>query len=373
MNTIEALQPVTSVFQLLGLSVARFSTLKSNPPFHRVIKFYSLLLIAIRITVFCYIEMKFQLDVNSKLNLIITKVIFDSVHFIDISILIEAFVKAHREETFMENFVEIDNILRQHFNINFKMNKLRKSSIQQLFVWLCLIEMYSGFLSFLHYTNQYFPHVMIGNLSFFTVSLTLFQIITWTDLIRYRLRIVNRLMSELKNNHSDQIEHSIENAAGRNNAVDDAQIFGQLSILCDLYKRLWMQTNQLNYRFKFSMVFNIAYYFAYLVTHFYYIFLCVGKIGTCEFIATDISACVVFMIHLSMLCRAGQTVADEALQNAYAIHRNKSIRCSTKLNSFVRLNIFNFSSFCSYLTKCEFSDSKIFISNDSSTNQAQRI
>lgn len=106
MNTIEALQPVTSVFQLLGLSVTHFTTLKITR-FHRVIRFYSLLLIAIRIIVFCYITMKCQLDISSKLHLIINKVIFDFVHFIDITILVEAFAKASREEAFMENFVEM--------------------------------------------------------------------------------------------------------------------------------------------------------------------------------------------------------------------------------------------------------------------------
>lgn len=341
MNTIEALQPVTSVFQLFGLSVTHFSSPKIPTPFQRILKIYSLLLIAIRITVFCYITMKFQLDMSSELNLIINKVIFDSVHFIEISILVEAFVKARQEETFMENFVEIDNTLKQHFNVDLKLSKLRKATIKQLFVWLCVVELYSCFRSFAHFINQYFPHVIIGSLSFLTASLTLFQIITWTDLIRYRLRIVHRLMTELKYDQSEQIAHSIETANGCNIATDDAHIFGQLSILCDLYKRLWMQTNQLNERFKFSMVFNIAYYFTYLVTHFYYIFLCFRNIETCEFLATDIAACIVYMLNLSMLCKAGQNVADEALQVAYAIHRNKFIRCSTKLNSFVCLKSFN--------------------------------
>lgn len=340
MNTTEALQPVTSVFQLLGLSVTRFSTLKITL-FHRTVKCYSLLLIAIRISVFCYISMKCQIAVDSKLNLIINKVIFVSVHFIEILILIEAFVKSRREETFMENFVEIDNILKHHFNVDFKMHKLRKSAIKQLFVWLCVIEMYSSLLLFAHYINQYFPHVIIMILSFFTASLTLFQIITWTDLIRYRLRIVHRLMYELKYDHSEQIEHSIENANGRNNAIDDTQIFDQLNILCDLYKRLYAQTNRLNERFKFSMLFDIAYFFTYLVTHFYYIVLCLRKFDTCEFMVTDIAACIVCIFHLSMLSRVGQNVTDEALQVACAIHRNKFIRCSTKLNSFVRLNSFN--------------------------------
>lgn len=364
MNTIESLQPVTSAFQLLGLSVAQFSTLR-NLPLHCVIKCYSLLLIAIRFAIFCFVLLKYELPAERDK---ITSVIYASVmvcsYLRETSILIEAFFKARQEEAFMGNFVEIDDTLMRHFDVDLKMNELRKSAFKQLIIWTCIIGIESIYHLQMHYDTGYFPHEFICTLSQFTASFVYFQTVTWAGLIRYRLHLVNRIINKLKCEHNEKIENrksnkppQISNTSNESDEymactdqieianesisdVDDAHVSDQLCTLCDLYNRLWLQTNRLNERFKFSMVLNIGHDFAYLVAQLYYIFTCLRKINTCQFIATDIVTCLINTFHLSMLSRAGQNVADEALQVAYEIHRNKFIRCSMKLNSFVRLNCF---------------------------------
>lgn len=373
MDTIVVLQPVNRVLQLFGLSVTRFPTF-SYIPFHRVIKYYSFLLIAFRFTMFCYISIKYQLfaDDDNKMNSILDVSTIISAHLLEISISIEAFVRACQEETFMENFLEINDILMLHFNIEFKNSEQRNPAVYRLVIWLCIIAVDSSLSLVMSYNTQYFPHEIIVTLSFFTTSLTYFQIFTWADLIRYRLRIVNRLINDSEFDHNesrmedqktdktlqisielngsnnqvtcyDQIENA--NANESNSTVDDAHILNKLCVLCDLYNRLWMQTNLLNERFKFSMVLNIGNDFAYLVAQLYFISMCFRNKEPCDLFEADFSTCILNLFHLSMISIAGQNLADEATKVAHAIHRNKVIRSSAKLNSFVGPSPFNCLSF----------------------------
>ena len=336
MNTIEALRPVNCVFQLFGLSVTRFCKFK-NIPLQCVFKFYPLLLIAIRFIIFCYISNNYKVSINSKIDFLIdTIVMIGGIHFLEISVLIEAFVKFRQEEKFMENLQEIDNILLHNFNIDLETVKLRKSLVELLFVWICVIAFNCGFRLLTNYSTQYFPHELTLVSSLCTASLTYFQIIIWTDLIRYRLHIVNQIINKLN-------YEQIANADDTNDTVDETHIIDQFGIICDLYNRLWMQTNILNERFKISMVLNIGNDFLYLMSGLYFIFVCLRVIqpsSSCEFFWTDITECIVNIFHLSMLSRAGQNVADEASNIAYAIHITKSDRISMKWSSFVCVTLF---------------------------------
>lgn len=328
MDAIEALQPLIRVFQLFGLSVAKLSTYKYIP-LHRIMKYYSILLIASRMSVYCYILMSFRISANSTLNSFVDQVVINAGHFVEIIILAEAFVKARQEEAFMENLTEIDRILIQNFDINLEMNKLRRSTVERLTIWMCITGTFCLWLIFTHHHTQYFLYALIGTLAIHTSTLTYFQIITWTDLIRYRLRVLNRLIVRLK---YDQCEReSLDDTL-----IDDSHVFNQLCALYDLYNRLWMQTNRLNERFKFTMVLSIANNFAHLVGLFYYTFLCLIKDEKCGFLSVDIAACMMNAFRLLIINIAGQNMADDSLQIAYALHRNKFSRNSTKLNSFVR-------------------------------------
>lgn len=347
MDTIEALQPLIRVFQLLGMSIVEFPTFK-HIPFHRVIKYYSLLLIASRFSIFCYIMTNSHIFANSKLNFTIDRAILSFSHFVEMSTLLEAFVKARQEEMFLGNLREIDDILTHNFNVDLKMNKLRRSAVKRLIIWMCGIGVNCSLILFAHYNEYYFASIIIWMMSIFTESLTYFQIVTWTELIHFRLCIVNKLLNGLNNGQSEEIERqNIDNSSIRAKesagASDDTYVFDKIYVLCDLYNRLWIQTNRLNERFKFSMVLNIAYNFTWLVVLLYYIFMGFEKVEICVFYGTNITACIICTFHLSMLSMAGQNMADEGLQIAYTIHRNKFIRSSTKLNVFVRVNCYSYS------------------------------
>lgn len=98
MNTIEALRPVLRVFQLFGLSVTQFCTYK-YVPFHRVIKYYSLSLIAIRFSMVCYTLIKYELPRNNFiLNSIVDVIMILYAYSRESVILIEAFIKYRQEE-----------------------------------------------------------------------------------------------------------------------------------------------------------------------------------------------------------------------------------------------------------------------------------
>lgn len=134
-------------------------------------------------------------------------------------------------------------------------------------------------------------------------------------------------------NRSEQIDH--ENTKESSNAVDDTGICDQLCILGDLYNQLWMQTSKLNERYKFSLVLNIANDFTWLVGLLYDIFMCLRKREQCDFLTVNLAACILCTFHLSMICIAGQNSTDAGLRVAHALHRNKFIKSSIKLNSLV--------------------------------------
>lgn len=220
-----------------------------------------------------------------------------------------------------------------------------------MIVWLSAIGIIIGSLLFTHYHTQYYRHALIGTLSILTVSLTYFQIITWANLIQSRLNVVNRLINGLQYNYREQIAWqsfndtsiaAIENVADVSNSpVDDTFIFDTFRMFRDLCNRLWMQTNTLNERFKFSMVLIITNDFVHLVGLLYHIFICLAKNEKCEYLDFDILVCILNLFNLTIISRAGQNMANESLQITCALHRNKFIRCTVEVNSFVCSSSFN--------------------------------
>lgn len=360
MNTVEALQPLMRVFQLLGLSVTRIPTFK-YVPLHRFIKYYSLLLVASRPSILGYVLINFKVSANSRLNSFVDRVIIYAGHFLGISIVVEAFVKSRQEEMFLKKIHEIDNNFLRLLNVDLKLNELKKSGVKRLIMWLSAIGTISGWLLYTHYHTRYYRHALIGTLSVFTASLTYFQIITWANLISTRLNIVNQLIKSLEDDYRDDTSSAaIENENGNSSAIDDTFIFDKFRLLCDLCNRLWMQTNILNERFKFSMVLMLANDFIHLVGVLYHMFICLGKNEKCEFFDFDIVVCHLNIFHLTVISRAGQNMANESLQVACAIHRNKFIRCSVKVNSFVCPSSLNYLSFSQKPSKLSMNYLRVF-------------
>lgn len=100
---------------------------------------------------------------NTKLNLIVGKIVLESWHFLEILISFEAFVKSRQEFfynfllNFLENLLEIDNTLMQNFNIDLKMHQLKKSTVKRMIAWMCTIVIYYILTLFVHYKYAIFP------------------------------------------------------------------------------------------------------------------------------------------------------------------------------------------------------------------------
>lgn len=356
MNALEALRPVTCFFQFLGMTVTTCRENK-NIPLEFIIKCYSLLVIAIRFSLFFFVSINGTLFKSIKkgdpINLAINIALICSTYLLEMSILIEAFIKARQEEKFMKNLLEIDRILMHHFDIDLKMSELKRSAIKQLLIWISIIGLFSGFLLIKHYNTAFFIYSLNSIPSYFSASLLYFQIISWSDLIRYRLYIVNRLIrhqhktieksNKIVQKSSDtplQMANrdSIENSdCGIDCDEEKLKSFYKFS---DLYNRLWIQTNLINERFKFSVVLTIGNDFILLVSQIFFVVICIKKFLFDRFFKVHILVIIIKSFHLIMLCRAGQNVTDEAFQIAYGIHRYKHDRHNTRLCSFVRVNYF---------------------------------
>lgn len=346
MDTAEALRPINSVFQLFGLSVIAPCKLSSIPS-DRMIKCYSLLCIALRICVFFYpIGTKhFHTRADGFIHELSTT--FDvtllcGVRLLEIIIVFEAFAKIPHEKQLMRNFLEIDHIFMHYFNIDLKPNALRMAIIKRFIVWVCSFGVIVGVNLYLasNHTSMFLYYSTYA-IPFATASFAYFQIIAWADLIRYRLRITNRLISTINNECEKMLHkkcggiimlyksHSIHGTV-------QANVFEQFRIICSLYDRLWTQTNLVNERFKFAMVLNIGNDFVLLVMNIYFTFECLR----CHPSAVDtviicFLSAILNIFHLTMISRTCHHTSDEATLIAHAIHKNSMVINNKRFSSFV--------------------------------------
>lgn len=358
MNTAEALRPINRAFQLFGLSVTPPCKLK-NISSNWVIKCYSFLCIALRITSFFYSVGAKQFFKRADALVCGFSPTVDvasmcGIRLLEITILIEAFVKIRHEKQLMRNFLEIDNIFVHHFNVDLKPNELRRSIIKRFIIWASTFGVIVAGILFLAHTRiSLLLYYSMHTISFTTASFTYFQIITWTDLIRYRLRIINRLINNINNEYHKILHQKYEEiivyksngkhfdrkANGVRSTVDsiyESKIFDQFGIICDVYDRLWTQTRLVNERFKYSMVFNIGNDFVLLVSNIYFTFECLRH-HPCSFATVFIGflSTILNIFHISMLCRTCHHTAHEAKLIAHGIHKNSMVISNKRFNSFV--------------------------------------
>lgn len=403
MNTAAALRPVTRAFQLFGLSVTAPCKFK-NIPSNRIIKCYSFLLIALRISIFInsLVTNQFYIRADGSIRGLTSTIditLLCGIRLLEIIILIEAFVKIRQEKQFMQNFLEIDDIFMHHFNIDLKPNDLKRSILKRLIIWVCTLGTIVGTNLFLASTQtSLLPYYSIYAISFSTASFTYFQIITWADLIRYRLHIINRVINDLNNEQnkimhqkSDEIvnynnnksngmhsDRRINGVNNDNNSVDtiyEANVFKQFGIICDLYDRLWIQTNLINERFKCSMILNIGNDFVLLVSNIYFFFDCL-RYHPCSIATTAIffNSTILNIFHVAMLSRTCHHTSDEAILIAHGIHKNSMVINNKKFSSFVSIRIFSFSNFQSFSIAYSFvSDSRFLLAIAPSEITFQRI
>lgn len=351
MNAIEALQPVTHVFQLFGLSVAT-PFQRATFPLRWILKCYSLLLNTLRIGIFTVTLMRQLFYVRNSTHEIYATIdimLVCGVRLLEIVNSVEALFRGRKEQQLIENFMEIDRILMQRFNIDLKPNQLRYSAIKHLIIWFCAVAVtLGGNLVLTMNQSRLFCFYLTYIPPLVTASLTFFQIIIWADLIRYRLHVINRIISDLKhpNNDTDKTNcrlNVISRQLGMSdlfrctNGHFDAYIFDRICVICDLHRRLWIQTNLVNERFKCSMVLNIGIEIISLVSNLYFTFVRLKEQLLHSFIMTVVyfMHSAIHIFHISMLSRTCHRASKEASNIAYGIHNNKYVSKNIRLSTFV--------------------------------------
>lgn len=357
MNAIEALQPVNHVFHTFGLSVTP-SCQRTKVSCGWILKCYSLLLNSVRIGIFASTLITQIFFVRSRSHTMyatIDIILVCGVRLLEIVNSAEGFFKVQQEKQLMKNFMEIDNILMHRFNVDLKSSELRPSTIKRLIIWFCTLAFtLGGNLVLTQNIHDMFFFYLTYIPPLLTASLTYFQIIIWADLIRYRLHIVNRLINDLNHGHIE-IDDTIRklkgisqqlcindlfgSANGHFDTAYDAHIFERIRIICDLHRRLWIQTNLVNERFKCSMVLNIGNEFVSLVSNLYFTFMFLKDRLSYSFIraAVYFLNSIIHIFHISMLSRTCHHASNEASNIAYGIHNNEYVSKNMRLSSFVRL------------------------------------
>lgn len=342
MNVVQSIKPVTRVFQSFGLSVASSVKFKKHS-FEHFLKIYSILHITLRVAVFSYTLATDQFFIRSiKLPMFktIDTVLVCAVRVIEIVNMVEALIKFREEQKFMDNLLEIDDILMHHFDVDIKPKQLRRASMKRLFTWTCIIIIFLLGIIYLSIGNDQYLCLWLTFIPpFLTSSLTYFQIITWVELIKYRLNKINQLVRNLNNDRHLITTDIFGSIHGSLDTVHDSRILDRCVIFCDLYRRMWMQANLVNDRFKCSMVFNIGNDFVSLVSNLYWIFMCILKKSGSDEISSGSSFLLSFIsiFHIWMLSGACHSTAEEATRTAHAIHCIRQATYNTQLNLFVSI------------------------------------
>lgn len=364
MDPIKAVWPVTSALHFLGLSVPSSGKLNNY-----LVKLYFLLLIALRCGVFLYTLWTNQLFLRDNESVVMATIdIFSicSVRLLEIVILIEAFSKVHQEQQLMDNFVEIDDIFLYQLNTDMKYSQLRRTAIKRFSTWTGTYLLISGCAVLSAIRTPNFMYFLTWMPPYLTASLTYFQIILWIDLIRYRLHVLNRLLSELNAKHSSAIEmkrkssdalstHSkgtpspkpppsslqfatiIDVFGNNNNGCTNTADYKceQFSVFCDLYRRLWAQTQRVNERFTFATVLNIGNDFVAFVLNLYFVFVCILELEThATILMSDFLRLPLSIFHIWMLSRTCDRAIQESLKIGHELH-SKNVTDNSKLSSSV--------------------------------------
>lgn len=363
MNTTEVIWPITCAFHLFGLSVPSSCKLTNY-----LIKFYFLAHIGLRCAIFSYTLWTNQLFLRSNESIIMMSIdtfSICSVRLLEIVILIEAFSKVHQEKQLMDNLLEIDEIIVYQLNTDLKYSQLRFAAIKRFTIWLCTYILVSGGCVVFAYYTPNFIYFLIYMPPYLTASLAYFQIIIWIDLIRYRLHVLNRLLRELNANHSSALEmkrkrsdavsiHSkgtpsprlpppmqfatIIDVFGCSNGYTNTAAYKceQFSIFCDVYRRLWAQTRQINERFKCTTVLNIGNDFIAFVLNLYFVFVCILQLKThAHILVSDFLRLPLSIFHIWMLSRTCDKTVQESLKIGYELHSIKNVADNSKLSSNV--------------------------------------
>lgn len=357
MSAIEAIQSIFRVFQLFSLSVVSILPNTSKISIGILFKIYSLLHIGIRVTIFLYASISNQFFIRNneyKIVSAIDTVLICGIRLVEIAILVEAFVKRKKEKQFMDDLVEIDKIIRSHFNIDMKYDDLKRSTCILSIIWLCTFLFGQGFILYLaHESSAYFYFCLTYLPPFFISSISYFQIITCTKLIRYRFLVLNRLIKDMDcDQHYEDANWKpikgvknmfIREISGKLHESFDplyeTHLFDRFIIIRNLYYRLWNQTEVINERFRCSMVFNIGNDFVSLLSNFYWMFMCM--LGSEISINISVVGCLLWSLinifHILMLSNTCHNTAVQASQIAHVTHCIKHVTLNSKLSAFVRI------------------------------------
>lgn len=357
MNTIKAILPIFRIFQLIGLNLVSVNSTFKKIALRNFLKIYSWLHIIIRLIVFCFtlITNHFYIRNNDyKIVSSIDTVLICGVRLLEIAILFESLIKRNKEKEFFENLLEIDDILKNRFNVDLKYNNLRRFVCIQLIIWICIFVSGEACILYLARDNvAYFYFCLTYLIPFITSSLSYFQIIILVNLIKYRFHVMIKLISDMKHFEIDAFDWTQEKSSKNVfvsdfsgkfhenlNALHDTYFFDRLVIIRDLYHRLWNQTNLINIRFRCTMVCNIGNDFVSLLSNFYWMFMCLLK----NEISLNVSVISCFLwsliniFHIVMLCKKCHNTAENAKQIAHVTHCIEHVASNSKLSSFVSIS-----------------------------------
>lgn len=350
MKGTTSIQRILHIFQWFGLSLIPVTSEKR--PSHDYYKFYSLFHIAIRVIILIYAAITNQFFIrNSELKIVsaIDTVLICGIRLVEIILLMESLSKREKEKQFFDELLRIDNVLKTRFHID--MIDFRRDAHLSI-IWLCIFAFAEISILYLARENAaYFYFCLTYLLPFITSSLSYFQIITWTKQIEYRFNALIQLLNDMNSDENEFAAHNWQPEIVKNtiscdlsgnlneniHSINDTYLVNRLIIACDLYHRLWNETNLINERFRCSMVCNIGNDFVSILSNSYWMFMSLLKSNFSQNVS--VFGCILWsclsIFHILMLCKTCHSTAERATKIAHVIHCIKHVTHKSKLSSFV--------------------------------------
>lgn len=251
-----ALKPLFRILQLTCL--APFNLTKTNKFYKSYyMMFYSIILILLSFVHLVSIAFKKYSILET--DVFISAKFMSVVHLIGIWIsqlitLIESLIKRREQIEFLDKLREIDYIFEKKIGYSFKYKALQRNIIFHMIGWGILYTLLESYLFLLVLDvdskfGLFLRYWAIHMLPFSICCLRYFQIIIYVLFLKLRFKFLNKALMETK--------HEIEN----------------LTLLKNVYSKLWNLSNLINQSFGLSILINIATNFISITINFYFVFL----------------------------------------------------------------------------------------------------
>lgn len=270
------------------------------------------------------------------------------VRIISIIILTESLVKRKKQIIFLENIHKIDSILRRKLGVHLPYDLNHRRSCLVTISWLMTFCIYVtiNLLCADDITLVYFW--LMYAIPLFIASMRYLQMILYVNAIKFRFQTINKLIQNIHETTSTDVNVSImtleykkilNSFSKQTFKFKKMLVIKRLIYVRQIYDLLYENIELVNYLFQWSLPFNVAHDFLYILTDWYWCFLWILH-PSLEWIISTLPALVGALfhtLHIVLVTNECYYTTSEANTMAGLIHKIDFAATDERLYDLVKI------------------------------------